>query len=91
MFGELVRSRDVEQLSLWAAAAPSFSTDLPTRLRSELGGGAWVDAVPGWFVGSGALFDEVRGDGALGGTPAGDVGREGRRAAPLGASLARRA
>lgn len=47
------------QPSLLDAAGPRFDTRFRDLRRRELGSGAWLDLVPGWVDGAGALFQAV--------------------------------
>ncbi|MDP1819501.1 MAG: alpha-ketoglutarate-dependent dioxygenase AlkB [Acidimicrobiales bacterium] len=47
------------QPSLLDNAEPQFHPTLGAARRRLLGSGAWVDLVPGWATGTGALFDQL--------------------------------
>jgi alkylated DNA repair dioxygenase AlkB len=55
----MLRSSVPRQLEMFAHTAPSFDPGFRGLRRMSLDFGAWVDHVPGWVAGDGALFDEL--------------------------------
>lgn len=49
----------VRQPSLLATGPPTLDAAFATARRTDLGGGAWLEEVPGWLSGADALFDEL--------------------------------
>jgi alkylated DNA repair dioxygenase AlkB len=47
------------QLGLFTSAQPGFDASFAAVKRVELAQGAWVEHVPGWVSGEGALFDHL--------------------------------
>ena len=46
-------------MDLFEAAEPGIDAEFSTARRIDLDATSWIEHVPGWLHGSGALFDEL--------------------------------